>query len=66
MKSKLIKRIECSVETPDMYSMIGVWGFSYEHIRRKLDRLEKYGVYVDGVVPMREVDKFSDTVTWRV
>ena len=66
MKLPKIKRYVLSVSTPKEYTLLGVWGFSYKHIGRKLNRLVKYhNVELDGGFGVdREVDKFPPYIKW--
>ena len=60
-----IVRITVPVETPEEYARIGIWGFSWEHIQRKIKRLEDRNIFVNrGFGPIKEVDEFPDYLAW--
>ena len=68
LKLPKIKRYIFAVETHTAYTLLGVWGWSDEHVKRKLQHYidmdiismdPAFGQYCD-----REVDKFPSHVTW--
>lgn len=59
----MIRRYLISVETKSECLLLGVWGFSDKHVERKLQRLNRYGIYYDsGFDIFRRVDRFPEYV----
>ena len=61
-----IKRYLFAVSTKTEYTLLGVRGFSDKHVKRKLEKLIKYGVIeLDERFGVdREVSKFPSYCTW--
>ena len=66
MRKRMMIRYIGSFETPEEYTMIGVWAFTEKGIDKKLKRLKRSNIFPDEIVPLRKVDEFPDYITWRV
>ena len=52
-----------SFYTKERYMLVGIEAKNYDTVLKKINQLERLGIYYDGVYsPIRKVDKFPDYV----